>query len=267
MVEFKIESELDFMMSQLERIDPRQWPFVISKALNESGKIARDHLKTQIPRYIENPVPYTLSAVRYSRATRQRLESEIFWFKSGGRISGGRYLQPQAEGGSRPQKGFERALQSAGLLPRGWRVVPTPDIARDQFGNVPRSVYNSVIRVLGAMTDDARARAYAGVIKRKGIIAGIKDLSKEKRKPKLTRYFAIVPSSPGGLPPGIYERRSFGFGIGSRRVFSFVSGVNYTKRFPFEEILTRKTREVFPDELDSSLRLALATSRPGGAIP
>lgn len=152
-------------------------------------------------------------------------------------------------------------------MPRGWRVVPTPEITRDQFGNVPRSVYNSITRVLGAMTDDARARAYAGVIKRKGIIAGIKDLQKEKRKPKLTRYFAIVPSSPGGLPPGIYERRAFGFGIGSRRVFSFVSGVNYTKRFPFEEILTRKTREVFPDELDNSLRLALATSRPGGASP
>lgn len=262
MIEIKVESELEKMVDQLSKIEPRQWPFVLSKALNSSAFIGREHLKSQIPRYIDRPTPYSLSSVRYSKATRQKLESEIFWARTQGKVSGGQYLKPQVSGGGRVQKGFERSLQAKGLMPSGWRAVPTPDLQRDQFGNVPRSTYNNILKVMGAMSDEAIARNYKAVLKRKGLVAGVKDLSKTKRKPKLTRYFAVTGQTRGGLPPGIYERKSFGaLGIGSRRVFSFVRSVSYQGKFPFFEIMARKANEVFPIELDKAIEFALATSR------
>lgn len=260
MIDLKIDSELEKMQAKLERIEPRQWPFVVSKALNNSAYQAREYLKSVIPRYVSGPVPYTISAVRYSKASKQVLESVIDWQRGAGRsVSGSRYLAPVVFGGTRGQKGFERALSAKGLIPIGYQVVPTPDAPLDQNGNIPRRVINDVLKAVDAVTPEATRRAYQGVLKRKGALGLITQGSRPPARSQ--RYFLVKLGTPG-LPPGIYERRSFGkLGVGTRRIMAFVSVTHYSQRFPFIEVMTAKAKELFPTELDNAIDYAISTQR------
>jgi hypothetical protein len=155
----------------LERSVQPQVPFATAKALTDTAREAAKAVTDQLPTVFDRPVPFTLRAIGWERATKASLTARVFI-----RPTQLKYLALEVTGGTRtPPK---RAL----LMP--------VDIGLNQYGNIPRGK----VAALFAKGQGGAASVFSGVHHgvpglwqrtRKGLRLLVTYKSKAQYKPRL----------------------------------------------------------------------------------
>lgn len=240
---------------QLSELERSQLPFATMQAINQTAFDVRQRWAEIMPRVFDRPTPLTLKAVLYRKASRQNLAADIFIRDEASKgTPPAKYLQAQVSGGSRRQKGIEKRLSAAGILPQGQFVVPGLGVKLDAFGNVPRSQLNQILSQLGAhfdpltnQTDTSRDRRHK------------RELG--KRGPGFTSDVFAVKQARGRLKPGVYLRANLGrLGSGVKSLLRFVDAVRYRKRYDIFQAAQTIYARRFPENFRTELGKAVASS-------
>lgn len=243
---------LDSLMRGFDQAATRQMPFAMAKSLTQVAGLAKTAAREEMQRVFDRPTNFTLNAQRVISATRNNLES-VVWFKDVKPFARHHYLEPQVYGGNRPQKSFEHRLQSRGILPSGWLVTPAAGARLDGFGNMSRG---QIVEILSYF-DSFREAGYGGNMGSAG----------RARRARGTRsrygfsYFAIRPGQASHLSPGIYRKTKSNFGSSIKPIMMFVSGAHYTMRLDVEGIAASTYDEHFDRLFAANFNAALATAR------
>lgn len=224
------------------------------RASNTLAFGARSEWQKTAQRVFDRPVALTINAALVRKAAKGKPFAEVYIrdeaFKGTPPV---KYLIAQVEGGPRAATRFERALQAAGILPRGMFAVPARGVQLDAFGNVPRGVHTRILSALKANRDSFQNSRGAS--------------QRGRSQRKRTGYFAL-PRGEGDLPPGIYERLAINFSYGAtsaiRLVFAFVRQPSYRPRYNVYQVaqqyIDRNGRDVLTRELEVEIAARLARS-------
>lgn len=273
MIEIQVNSEIAKALDMLKGVAKDKWPSILAYATNQTGYYVLNKYKQQMPSFIDRPIPFTVNSIYLKPANKTRVEASIQWREfAGSGTSGGKYLRPIVEGGARRLKKFEKALQGAGLMPRGMVAVPTKDAPLDQYGNVPGALYTKILSYLRANPDGLQNRSVQKLkrMKTKNLFKGIAktalnyqkvQAAEEKKKKKNAKYFTVISGRGNPLPPGIYERVNL-FGGAIRRLFNFVTETSYHVTFPFERIGREAAQAKFPEKLGEAIERSLKGTTP-----
>lgn len=243
MIKIQIDHDIEEITAKLGKVEPSKWTKILAYASNETGFYVRNKMVKEMPKYLDRPKPFTLNSLFVKKGNSKDPEAVVLW--KPGSLSGnsaGRYLVPQADGGSRKLKKFENLLQMNRILPFGQFLIPTKDAPMDQYGNVPGSFIVKIISYLRAFRDNLQNR----------------NLNPEKAKRKKLQYFVVRPGDKNraGLSAGIYERISL-FGGAIRKVFFFSARAQYKSKFPFGKIAKDASLVKFDQKLDEGIKKAL----------
>lgn len=261
MIEFKVNDELARALAQLTQLRDRDLPFIAATAINMTAKEVRKDLQDDMRAVFDRPVPFTINSLQTAPiATKTSLTATLRYKDFAGKgVPAWKYLAAQIYGGERALKGFERALQGAGLLPKGYAAVPAKDFPLDQYGNVPGAYIVQVLSYLRAFGETGytanRAAKGRGTKRKFYVVNGTN--SRDNR----------------GLPWGIYERGgAYGktasasdIGINSRLVIAFVPMPSYSKRFNFQSVAEASAARNFPKNIDKAAKIALNALKRNGA--
>ncbi|HEX7127284.1 MAG TPA: hypothetical protein VF406_16120, partial [Thermodesulfobacteriota bacterium] len=223
----------------------RQVRFATAVALTRTAYRAQEQAKLEMQRIFDRPTPFTLNALRVTPARKDRLVAEVGFREFAGKgTPATKYLLPQATGGARPVKRFEKRLQFAGLLPRGQVLVPGGGAPLDAFGNVQRRVYSQILSQLKAQADERQH-----------------ETARSRRRHLRRRGPRFVWMNPGNRGWGVWQRIDFAVGSAVKPIFLAVDKARYAARFPFQAIVLRVARQAYAPEFARALRDALRTAR------
>lgn len=229
------EADIQSITSEMPKWATDRVPSITRNALNDTAEDGRFAEIDKIRGIFDRATPFVLSSPRYRKATKQDLVAEVY-IRDDGRVAPTKVLQAEVEGGARRRKGFELALQRAGVMRPDEYAIPAIGQQRDTFGNLPSAL---IVRIMSQL------HAFAEV----GFRANESARSRKRNlKRGSARYF--VPSGSrqergiGRLPRGIYERQGRDR---IRAVVIFVSrSPRYVKRYDFGQATIAKAERVFP---------------------
>lgn len=228
-----------------------QVEFAAAVSLTRAAKDAQAAIRSEMQRAFDRPTTYALNGTFMKAATKVNLEARV-WVKDnpfGKGTPADRFLLPEIYGGKRGQKGMERMLQAAGLLPAGWFAVPAAGAQMDGNGNVKRSQITQILSQL-------QVQQKAGFESRRSNSAA----SRRTVARQGVTYFAL-PQATRGLRPGIYLKRRFAHGSAIRPVFIFVRAVQYKPLLKFFEVGQAVAELRFAFHFDTELKKAIATAK------
>ncbi|OGT03331.1 MAG: hypothetical protein A2143_08070 [Gallionellales bacterium RBG_16_57_15] len=249
---------IEELTRDLSALEKEQIPFATMQAMNRTAYAVAGLLSKKIERVFDRPTPWVIGAVRYTKATKRKLEATIDLDKWGNKqgVSVAQVLASEIEGGPRRLKRFERALIHAGVMRSNQSAVPGEGAKLDQYGNMSAG---QIIQILSwfqtfgeqgykaNMADKTKARLAKGS-RKKGTLG--------------FEYFALQ-NKAGKLLPGIYQRFFFSSAGGSavKPVLIFVGKrPTYKMRFDFygyaEDRAYDEFRKEFPIALDEAMRTA-----------
>lgn len=239
---------------QLNELERTQLPFATMQAINATAFETRQRWAEVMPRIFDRPTALTLKAVLYTKATKNKLEADIFVRDEAYKgTAPAKYLQAQVMGGTRRQKGIEKRLAAQGILPAGQFAVPGLGAKLDAHGNIPRSQLNQILSQLGAQFDPLTNQTDASRKRRLG-------RERKKRLGVSTDIFAIRVAR-GRLKPGVYERANIGrLGSQVRSLLRFVAGVSYRKRYDVFGMAAKVFDRRYPENFRTELAKAVASS-------
>ncbi|RKV76505.1 hypothetical protein ACMYUL_10850 [Neisseria sp. CP9] len=217
-----IRVDVSKMVARLDDVQRRQVPFAAKNAVNKLAAQAIGNLQDEMRDSFFNPKPWTLNSLFVRQyATKEELTAVVD-FKDGAKDrSAGKYLTAQIYGGSRRAKGIEAFLVSRGLMPAGYRIVPSDAVRLDRFGNITLAAFRAMVRGLNDGT-----------------------------------HFALLKRR-GKLSPGIYKRQKRKV----KALVVYVSAAQYEKRLRYfevaEQAVVSNQQAVFAEELEK----AFATAR------
>ena len=254
------------LQATLDDFSDRRMAAAVATALTRTAVKVRAEMREKVMQTFDRPTPYTLNQLRYVPATAQQLASGVgfgivaitdimgqvmrYQDMGPGSTPARRYLAPHIEGGPRPTKRLEAALQKSGHLPVGHFILPTSNMPLDAYGNAPRTVINQILsqlRLAMLAGDNSNMSANA----RKKIAA--------QRKAG-GRYFVIAPG--GKARPGIYQREFAG--KSATPFFWFVNRATYKKRFDFDDLAQQIGQRILPDEMLRSVSESLQRRAAAG---
>jgi len=220
----------------------KQLAYSVSQALNASAqgskfipgsqqKSALNGLAGSAKRYLDRPKPQTAKGFRATAANKRNLSVLITpkdkpWSRNS-------YLSGNILGGPRAQKVYERGFvdKSKGNIPPGARFVPTGAVKPDRYGNVSKRNLEKILTSVGNSNQQGG-----------NIFIG---------KPR-----------GGTRPPGVYRRER---NLNLRPLFLVESTLNYTARFPAQQIVQQKVQSTFGlylrQQLAKNVRNAVPQSR------
>jgi hypothetical protein len=207
-----VSTDVAAFMGRLSTVQRDNIPFVTAYALTKTAQEIKEEEISLMARVFDRPTRFTLNALYVKPATKRDLQAVVAFKDGFGSVPAWRYLGPEVEGGPRAKKGFERALERAGLLRAEEFAVPARGFKLDSNGNVPGSAITQMLSGLGANPDPlsnttARSR---------------------KRNRSAANYFVL--RGVKGAPDGIYKRSG---GRALQAMMIFVHQPHYRKRFPF----------------------------------
>lgn len=233
----------------------KQVAFAASRALNAAAFKATQDTSKEIGRVFDKPTPWVLRSVRYTKATKQKLEATVdfdFWGNKQG-VTVSQVLRAEISGGQRRLKRHEIALQRAGILPPGQAIVPGDAAKMDQYGNMSSGQIVQIMawfRSFGEvgykanMTDKTRKR-----------------LAKDKRNGQRGFAYFVLHQRHGKLLPGVYQRFDMGFGSAIKPVMIFVPLPKYRRRLDFYGLAEKSARAEFSAQFPVMLAEATRTAR------
>lgn len=271
-IEFKGLKEV---IANIEGLARTQIPYAAARALTKTSQDVKEEIVKQMPLFIDRPTRWTLNGLYIIPATKTKLMAEIgYKDKSSIRVTttnkgqgtpAAYYMEPNVEGGKRNLKGFELALQKAGILPPGMFIVPGEACTLDANGNIPHGLIMQILSYFKAskecvglkshMTPEGKAKRLKGTKKVRGY-EYIVSLGKGK-------------SGPYGqgqhLPAGIWIKEGYGdWGTRVRPIMMFVRTPSYQKRFPFYEIAQKTINQMLLPRFDEAMKEALLTMKRTG---
>lgn len=221
-----------------------QFPYAVAVALTKTAKDAQAEVKRQLPVVFNNPTRYTLNSTYITPAKKADAvpSAEVFFKTDAVRGTPAvKYIFPEVYGGQRYVKRFERALQLAGILPKGMVTVPGKGTSLDRYGNLSAGLINAMLSQLKANSDQYQNAT---------------DSKRSRRTRKVRGEFFVA--RPGShLPEGIYLRS----GSKLKSFVLFVASPTYKKRLPFESIIRGVFDERIGPNFDDALGRAIATAR------
>jgi hypothetical protein len=247
-----VQSNFPQVAAQINELG-RQGPYAAAVALTRSMKDAQGAVKDEMRSVFDRPTAYALNGTFVKTATQDRLEARL-WVKDnpfGKGTPADRFLLPHVYGGGRGQKGMERMLQRAGLLPAGWCAVPAAGAQLDGNGNVKRGQITQILSQLKVQRGAGHESRASGSTRSNRTIAR-----------QGVTYFAL-PGGNRGLKPGIYLKRKFGHGTAIRPVFIFVQQAQYKVRLRFFEVAGDTVMTRFPEHFAAELARMTANGRAG----
>lgn len=228
----------------------RQGPYVAAVSLTRSVKAAQLAIRTEEQRVFDRPTPYALNSTYVKAATKSNIVAEL-GIKERGASKGApleRVLGPEIYGGGRGQKGFERMLQRAGVLPAGWLVVPAAAARLDGNGNVVRGQLEQILAALQVQRSAGQGRRATR--------------GRASASSRRTVDYFVLQAAQRGLKPGIYLKRQFAHGSAIKPVFLFVRNATYRERLKFFDTSRKTVAETFEGVFASEMAKAM-----GGAGP
>jgi hypothetical protein len=226
----------------------RQAQFANVVALTRTAVEVKAAEQEEMRSVFDRPTPFTLNAIYVKGATKSAPEA-VVGIKDDNTVlsrvstTPNRVLSAEIEGGNRALKRFEKSMQIAGYMPKGWFAVPGRFARLDGYGNLSRG---QIIQILSQL----RITLTAGYDR---------NLSFDpKKKARAVRraggQFFALPDGRGKLRPGIYQRRDSGLGSAAPRpVVIFVKRVAYRKLFDFHGVARRAAEVYYPAKLDEAL--------------
>lgn len=238
-----VTTDLDTVMKKLATDLARQVPFATAVALTRTAQAARAVLKKDIASTFDRPTPWVRNSPFATPARRDRLEATVGIRDSGAGRSPAHYVREHVAGGQRGQKPFERAMQSMGVLPAGWKAMPAIGLRRDRFGNPNR---RQLAEVLGSLR--SRMGIHSGRGKHRDVL----------------RYFVVRPNDNHPrvqhLAAGVWRR----YGNARHRVepmFVFVRVASYQAMFDVPGIVGQVVEKEFPGQFARAFDDALKSAR------
>lgn len=220
----------------LDDVQKRQIPFATAVALTRTARLVRDRLKRELIAKLDNPSPYTTNSTFSTSANKTDLQAIVGIKDKGQRVPPAVLLKELFSGGVRGHKPMEKAMESIGALPPGWRVVPGSGMPLDSYGNPKRAVVKEII---GSM------RSGAQIYKGRG------------KKVALVGYFIILVGARSHLVPGIYWRS----GRAIKPMFVFIKTTHYTKRIDLPGLADDEVSRSFESQFRQALASAIASAR------
>ena len=199
---------------------------------NSKQRSALQAIANNASTYIDRPKKSTEKGWRATRANKRNLSTTIL--PKDRPYNQQRYLGGSATGGGRAPKDFGIALMKHPLarnMPNGSRLVPTPAMKRDKYGNVSKAQINKLF-------DQANTTHYQS----KSVFIG---------KPQ-----------GGSRPPGVYRRSNKNTKL--IPLFYAVPSVRYKARFPVEPIVERSIQRDFGIYLRQELAKNVAKNVKAG---
>lgn len=218
-------------------------PSVLREAMNRTTDRAKDQVVAEMRRSFDRPVPFTLRSLRVYYANSANLTSTL-WFRQRSADKDKLWAGAQIAGGAREPKPFERRLQNAGILPKGWMAVPSVALKLDAFGNMSQGEISRLLNVLGALKESGYNKANGATVSR---------LKRGTKRSYGFEYFVNKPgaSGPGArLLPGIYKRVATPFGSSLKPVLIFVNSARYRPRLAFKSAVDKSIDRNFRAEFD-----------------
>lgn len=244
---------LDGLKEKMKNVE-KQVKFAAMTAINTVAYQASQATKDEMRKVFDRPTPWVIGGVRYKKATRDKLQALVdldFWGNKQG-VAVEQVLKAEIFGGSRNRKRHEIALERAGILPSGMRIVPGAAAKRDAYGNMQAGQINQIIswfRGFGEqgykanMSDKRRASMARG------------------RKEQQGYAYFVLKRARGKLLPGIYQRFQFSAGSAVKPVMIFVYRAEYRRLLDFYGVAQRIVDRNVQPEFDKALASALRTAR------
>lgn len=209
-----------------------QIPFAMALTLTRTAKDVQQAEQGHLRGALDRPTSFTVRGIRVKPATKRDLEARI-WIRDEATKGTAplTYLMPQLQGGTRRQKRHEKALQRAGILPRGWYTVPGKDVRLNRFGNVTAGTYTKILSALQASPDPFQ------------------------NAPASRRYFV---KRRGNRAVGIYQRTSK---RRTKSILHFVRNVRYRQRLDFQGVATKVIQRRLNQHMIESLQRVIQTAR------
>ena len=242
MIKLDIKSELPTAIKWTNE-HTKQLPFSVASAMNAAvqgskfipnskQRSALQALANNASTYIDRPKKSTEKGWRATRANKRNLSTTIL--PKDRPYNQQRYLGGSATGGGRAPKDFGIALMKHPLarnMPSGSRLVPTPAMKLDKYGNVSKAQINKLF-------DQANTTHYQS----KSVFIG---------KPQ-----------GGSRPPGVYRRSNKNTKL--IPLFYAVPSVSYKARFPVEKIVGQSIQKDFGIYLRQELAKNVAKNVKAG---
>lgn len=203
-------------------------PFAASKALNDTAKEVKQEEVREIDRVFDRPTPYVKNSLYVYPSSKTKLVAEVSFKDRQQKI-----MAPHVYGGTRVMKRSEKLL--------GEYYVPGQGARLNQYGNMSPGQVTQVLSALKKLSDP-----YQNTSKR------------SRSRNKKPRDYFMLRSRRGGLPAGVYEKRSAGR---VKPIMIFTKSPSYQKRFPFHKVAENVCRRVFLQKFNAAIDYALRNPR------
>ena len=225
----------------LDTVRSDQLPFARSLIANRMAQEVKRKEVQVMKNRLDRPTPFSLNSLQLKPGNKAKPEARV-WFKdyASKGTPADKYLRPQAFGGERSQKRFERAMIARGYLSSGQYLVPASGAILDAYGNVKRSQVTQIMSALRAFGEQGYTSNATGSARSK----------RAQAKSGANRYFFGTVDGQAG----VWQRVKSGFGEGVKPVFLVTDGSpKYRVRFPFfkiaENVLTANYERVARDAI------------------
>lgn len=251
LVAFSIASNARKFEATLDRVAKKNLPFAASQATNRLARQVITDEQEEMARVFDRPVPYTLKAFAWKKATKRSMSAEIFAREFSGKgTPGWKYLTPETFGGTRRMKRFERALQAK--FGTGFST-PGRGASLNQYGNISSGDVTRILSALGAFGESGyRAN-------RKGLSPRQRGARGEGGQYRKAQYF-IGDVGHDGTMKAIYQI------VGSGQVVPVVvfptKRPTYRARLPYRQVAARSIARNADRFLSEEVAHAVATSKP-----
>lgn len=241
-------------LADVERLKTRmsayekQFPYATALALTRTAQAGQAAVVRSMQNRFDRPTPWTLRGTYIKPASYRDAtpEAEVFLKTDAyGGTPAVKYLYPEVRGGKRNIKRYERALQVAGILPRGMFTVPGTKVKLDRYGNMSAGLINAMLSQLRVNPD-----AYQNATTSK----------RSRRTRKLRGGFFVVRKGDRLKPEGVWYRNP----TQKRTVYPFlvfVSRAGYRPTLPFDDVVRTEFNQSFAVNFGDALAKAIATAR------
>lgn len=238
MITIKMEG-LDELKRSLSDMASKQVPFAAALAITKTAKSVEARLQSDMAGAFKSPSPYVKRATFTQIANKRDLTATVGIkdMKPAGGTSPSLLLKEHFTGGIRGRKPFEKAIETIGGLPHGWRAIPGEGITLDSYGNPSR-------KEIGEMLGSLRSKMQ--VFKGRG------------KRLILIGYFIVPVGATTHLYPGIYKRMAH---QSIKPLFIFVKSAAYKKVIDFERSANEIVAREFNPNFDSAFTDAMRTAK------
>ena len=251
----------------------KQLPFVISKALNETGFLVIKDLKTEMTNVFDNPSPFALRSTRFQKSTKTKLSFEIGLQDFAGRgtrdqlslstsgssrgsqTAGNKFLYPQIYGGTRNARSSERRFREIGVMNANQFWVKGEGARLNKYGDIAPGQIIQILSALKAFRDS-------------GYDSNYNPKSNRKTKNPLAEKLLVIKDykNKGKLYPGVYELTNPVISktgkvryTNLKPLLIFLQNPQYKKRYDFFGVGQRSFDKYFEDKLNEAMTYALST--------